>query len=186
MEAVKEIVAEKGMDGFSIRQAAERTGINEALIYRDFDTKNHLLDVCYKDVQDKVSRIYDGLPELDLSTQEKVTEALRDMWMMPFLFLLEHKSDTLFLRSYRESSYRSKLLIASQNREPSYFFDTRDKFATIFPKNMDPMYSWVYIIDISIELAVKMLKGELPNTKESVMTIWNIMYGGLLSSTAAM
>ena len=50
IEAVKKIVAEKGMDGFSIRQAAELTGINEALIYRDFYTKDQLLDICYKEV----------------------------------------------------------------------------------------------------------------------------------------
>ena len=182
IEAVKRIIAQKGMNGFSIRQAAEMTGINEALIYRDFYTKDQLLEACYQSVEDAIYQIYANIGPLDLSTPEQNLNAMREMWMKSFCFLLEHKDDTLFIRSYRESSYRQKLLKAGAKRQPKYFFEARDKFASVLPKNLDMHLTWVYVIDIAIEFAVKILQGKLPNTEEAITKIWLLMYQGLSQS----
>lgn len=177
--AVKSVVAQKGMNGFSIRQVAELTGINEALIYRDFYTKDNLLFACYESVEDSVSLIYEKIDPLALETPEQTVLALKEMWMRSFCYLLKNKDDTLFIRSYRESSYRQKLLEAGRNREPKYFFDARDKFVMILPPNINVHFTWIYLIDIGIEFAVKILKKELPDTEESINTIWNLVYHGI-------
>jgi AcrR family transcriptional regulator len=179
IQAVKEIVRKKGMDGFSIRQAAELTGINESLIYRDFYTKDNLLDICYKQIQDEIAQIYVVLGPLDLSTEEQTVAAMKDMWMKSFCYLIEHPDNAIFLRNYRESSYRKKLLISGLKREPKYFFEARDKFAIVLPQNIDIHCTWVYIIDLSLEMAVKMILGELPKDDAAVERVWNIMYTGL-------
>lgn len=176
--AVKKIVAEKGMDGFSIRQVADYTGINEALIYRDFMTKDHLLDICYKQVQDEVAEIYAGIGPFHLEDPQEAFLALKEMWMKSFRYLLDHKDNALFVRNYRESSYREKLLEAGRRREPKYFFDARDKFATALPTKIDLHCTWIYIIDLSLVFAAKILLGELPNTERSVLKVWKMMYTG--------
>lgn len=178
-DAVRAIVAEKGMDGFSIRQAAERTNINEALIYRDFGTKDQLLDICYQNVQDEIAEIYTVLGPLDLSTPELTYVAMKDMWMKSFQYLLDHKENALFIRNYRESSYREKLLISGQQRKPKYFFEARDKFALVLPKGIDIRCAWIYILDVSLEFAVHMLKGELESDPEHIQLTWEIMFEGL-------
>ena len=185
IEAVKKIVAEKGMDGFSIRQAAELTGINEALIYRDFYTKDQLLDICYKEVQDEVAQIYGTIGPLTLNTEEQTISAMKHMWMASFQYLLDHRDNTLFLRNYRESSYRQKLLEASEKREPKYFFDARDKFAMVLPSDIDMHCTWVYVIDFSIEFAMRILTGELPLDQKSVSHIWQLMFNGLCANILA-
>lgn len=180
IEAVKKMVAEKGMDGFSIRQVAEFTGINEALIYRDFYTKDNLLDICYKDVQDEVAQIYDVLGPLHLDTQEQTYAALKDMWMKSFQYLLDHGENAIFMRNYRESSYRAKLLESGKNREPKYFFDARDKFVMVLPSHIDLHFTMIYIIDLSLEFATKILLSELPNNQDSIQKVWELMYTGLV------
>jgi hypothetical protein len=42
--------------------------------------------------------------------------------------------------------------------------------------------TWVYVIDIAIEFAVKILQEELPNTEEAITKIWLLMYRGLSQS----
>jgi AcrR family transcriptional regulator len=179
MEAVKKIVAEKGLDGFSIRQVAELTGINETMIYRDFYTKDQLLDVCYKEVQNEIADICGTIGPLTLNTREQAITAIKDMWTTCFQYLLEHRDNTLFMRNYRESSYRQKLLEASDNRKPKYFFDARDKFAMVLSSDIDMHCTWIYVIDFSIEFAMRILTGELPQDENSVSRIWQIMFNGL-------
>ena len=43
MDATMQMVAAKGLDSFSVAQTANFASINEALVYRDFGTKENLL-----------------------------------------------------------------------------------------------------------------------------------------------
>lgn len=43
MDATMRIVAEKGLESFAVLQAAKLAHVNEALVYRDFGTKENLL-----------------------------------------------------------------------------------------------------------------------------------------------
>lgn len=89
MDATMRIVAEKGLESFAVLQAAKLAHVNEALVYRDFGTKENLLFECYNLVANEVAGLYDDAPELVLADDEKMFEQFHEMWIDYFTFLIK-------------------------------------------------------------------------------------------------
>jgi TetR/AcrR family transcriptional regulator, repressor for neighboring sulfatase len=78
LAATSELVAERGPDGFSVREIAARAGVNHALVHRHFGTKADVLEqMLAADAEAVVAAVVDsGLPTRGRAGGEVVAELL--------------------------------------------------------------------------------------------------------------
>lgn len=78
LTATSSLVAERGPDGFSVRDIAARAGVNHALVHRHFGTKADVLEqMLAADAQDVVEAIVEsGLPTQGVASPDVVAELL--------------------------------------------------------------------------------------------------------------
>lgn len=184
IDATMQVVAERGLESFSVLQVAKKVGINEALVYRDFGTKEHLLYVCYHDVAQEVAILYNATRQIDMSSTEAVICCLHDIWLKYFMFLVRNGHKTIYYLSYRDSEHIHTYL-EKENREESANFDAFLHLiqpllqAIPLPCEMNMDYVWTYIMDTSAIFAKKIIRGELPNSLTSYENIWNLLSKGI-------
>ena len=178
------IVAEKGLESFAVLQAAKLAHVNEALVYRDFGTKENLLFECYNLVANEVAGLYDDAPELVLADDEKMFEQFHEMWIDYFTFLIKNDYKTLYYQSYRDSEHiKTYVQKEAEGKTADFTGLTRVVEPVIkafpLPEGMSMHYIWTYLMDISAVFAKRIIRKELPDTKESYEFIWNLMASGL-------
>src|SRR5688572_27532370 len=78
LSATKDLVAERGPDGFSVREIATRAGINHALVHRHFGTKADVLEqMLAADAEAVVNAVLEsGLPTSGEAPGDVVAELL--------------------------------------------------------------------------------------------------------------
>src|SRR3954453_6082672 len=78
LTATSALVAERGPDGFSVRDIAARAGVNHALVHRHFGTKADVLEqMLAADANVVVSAVLEsGLPTRGAASPEVVAELL--------------------------------------------------------------------------------------------------------------
>src|SRR5690242_12143162 len=78
LAATRELVGERGPDGFSVREIATRAGVNHALVHRHFGTKADVLElVLTEESRAVVQAIADsGLPTSGSAPGEVVAQLL--------------------------------------------------------------------------------------------------------------
>jgi len=79
LSATTELVAERGPDGFSVREIAARAGVNHALVHRHFGTKADVLEQALAVEADAVvtSMQSSGLPlTADAASPESISQLL--------------------------------------------------------------------------------------------------------------
>lgn len=184
MDATMRIVAEKGLESFAVLQAAKLAHVNEALVYRDFGTKENLLFECYNLVANEVAGLYDDAPELVLADDEKMFEQFHEMWIDYFTFLIKNDYKTLYYQSYRDSEHIKTYVQKEAEGKTSDFTGLIHVVEPVMkafplPEGMSMHYIWTYLMDISAVFAKRIIRKELPDTKESYEFIWNLMASGL-------
>jgi len=85
LSATRELVAERGPDGFSVREIAARAGVNHALVHRHFGTKSDVLEqMLALDAAAVVAAVTDaGLPTQGAAGADVVTELLEVLAARP-------------------------------------------------------------------------------------------------------
>jgi AcrR family transcriptional regulator len=85
LSATRDLVAERGPDGFSVREIAARAGVNHALVYRHFGTKSDVLrEMLALDAAALVAAITEaGLPTRGAAGPDVVTELLEVLAARP-------------------------------------------------------------------------------------------------------
>jgi Transcriptional regulator len=179
MDAAMKMVAEKGLDSFSVAQAAAAANINEALVYRDFGTKENLLNECYMSVNKQILDLYKNEYMPAGCSNEDLFEEMCDHWHLFFECLINSGYKTLFLQQYRDSTYKMDPVMqqkAGQN-------DVKIVFKNIFlayAKNKEDIdYISTYLIDGSILFAKRIICKEVQNDEEIYQKVWRLLGGGL-------
>src|SRR5687768_6549519 len=85
LTATSALVAERGPDGFSVREIAARAGVNHALVHRHFGTKSDVLkEMLALDAAAVVAAVTDaGLPTSGTAGADVVTELLEVLAARP-------------------------------------------------------------------------------------------------------
>lgn len=186
MDATMKIVSEKGLESFAVLSAAKLAKVNEALVYRDFSTKENLLYECYNLVAKEVASLYENAPVIDLSDSTKSYTQVRDMWFAYFSFLVKNGYKTIYYQSYRDSYHMHTYIEKEKNGEAAKFTDFLSAIEPIFqtiplPAGMTMNHVWTFIMDTSALFAKRVIRGELPDTQESYENIWNFIAFGMTS-----
>lgn len=184
MDATMRVVAEKGLESFAVLQAAKLAQVNEALVYRDFGTKENLLFECYNTVAEEVAELYRDVKPIDFSdTQATYTQA-HDIWYTYFAFLVQNGYKTVFYQQYRDSNHIHTYMEKEAEGKTADF--------TPFLSALQPLLAsveltnglthdhvWTYLMDTSTIFAKRIIRGQLENTPESYEAIWNMLAFGI-------
>jgi AcrR family transcriptional regulator len=183
MDAAIRTVAEKGLESFSVAQAAARANINEALVYRDFGTKENLLCECFIHVNHEMLDAFKNEQKLKTKNETNVLARAHSHWMILFAKLIDSDYKTLFYQQYRDSSYKMK----EAEKQKIKQYDVKTVFAHSFvqflkdPNDID--YVSTFIIDGMVLFAKMIICKELPNNEETYERIWELMNSGLQGLT---
>lgn len=184
IDATMQIVAENGLNGFSMKKVTERAGVSEALVYRYFPTKDELLYASFESVNKRIAALFDSfvLPAFD--SPQAVESAVRSLWLMYFDFLVKAKHCTVFYFDYRDSNYIRRIK-ANEREVGETYFRSFSKLIAVFNERfgiferMSSDHLWTYILDTTGLFAKRLIRGELPSTPESYETIWRLIFGGI-------
>ena len=186
MKATMDIVAEGGLNNFSMKKVTDRVGVSEALVYKHFQTKDNLLYSCFERTHMEIGRLLGTLNVLKSQyTQTELYQAVRMYWTIYFGFLIKNGNATLYYFLYRDSSYIKDIHEHDDEARRSYFlefgdfFDLIDKKYNIYQK-VAGEHLWMYILDVTGLFAKRVILGELPNTPDSIENIRQLIFGGIM------
>lgn len=115
--AACEQIAEKGFEGFRVRDVASQVGINNATLHYYFPTKEALIQAVVDYIMGQFLTVHDPNlpkePETPLEAlQAHFSDILYQMQVLPWLFLVLHE---LFLRSRRDPAIHAILKESDRN-----------------------------------------------------------------------
>lgn len=179
------IVAEGGLSTFSMKKVTQLVGVSEALIYRHFETKDKLLYICFETVHKQIAALFKAVPPQVPRTEQELRLWIYNMWMTYFSFLVQNDYRTIFYFEYRDSPYIHDVRKSDKEVKETYFesfvkmYNAYEQAFQIRSK-VSEEHLWTYILDTSGIFAKRIIRGELPNTKESYDIIWRLISGGIL------
>lgn len=189
MDATMQIVAEQGLTALSTRLAARRAGVSDGLMYRFFESKDELLYACFESVHREIAGLFDGLPEelaangMDAAKVDP-SQLMHSIWEKYFRFLIQNGYKTLFYFEYRNSSYIKQIRDRDEDVRATYFGGfmgimnlAEEMFH--FKEKISEEILWSYILDTSGMFAGRIIRGELPDTEETITQVWQLMGNGL-------
>jgi len=179
-----EVVAESGLDTFSVKQVSEKARVNESLIYRDFGTRTHLLEVCYLTINHNLANIYSQVILPDELDEKMIMNTIHDMWLKYLDYMVEHKNETKFYSAYCNSSLGWKIKL---NEDPEISTSNAVKATQrILLWNSDRNLKWknifnLYITDGTTIFAKRLIDGVIPDSPESREMIWLLFSQGIVN-----
>ncbi len=185
LDATMRVVAENGLDNFSMKKVTNRIGVSEALIYKYFSSKENLLYTCFESVHKRIAALYNGVKIPAISTAEEIYNFSRALWTTYFTFLVDNGYKTIYYFDYRDSPHIRKITERDDEAKHTYFKDFAvllHALADRFPlkQEIDSPFLWTYILDTSGVFAKRVIRGELPSNEETFERIWQLLSGGIL------
>ncbi|MBR6093849.1 MAG: TetR/AcrR family transcriptional regulator [Lachnospiraceae bacterium] len=110
------VVAENGIDTFSMKTVTTRLGVSEGLIYKYFDTREGLLFKSFVSFQKEIEHAVLEKTTIDLPGESAGAKRER-IWKELFAFLLESNYKALFYYEYRWSFRYNEYLKLMESSE---------------------------------------------------------------------
>lgn len=185
IDAAMLIVAEGGLDNFSMKKVTGKIGVSEALIYKYYPTKENLLYSCFESVHKSIARLFNGLKTPDFTTAAEVYGFIRELWLKYFTFLVKSGYKTIFYFDYRDSVHIRQIAERDGEVRNTYFKDFSDLMHAFnenfhFAQKSDTSILWTYILDTSGIFAKRIIRGEIADLPVHHEQIWQLLSGGIL------
>lgn len=171
IESTLKICSEKGLVPFSVKQVSRYCSINEALIYRDFSTRENLLHESYKYVIGKHEALFDGI-----NKEEQKDPYI--IWKTYVKYMVSEPEETLFLMDYME-------FYTMTNHSAQTTYDDFKGMLKIYIKQTHRKLSavaWDFLIVNSIRFSTWIILGKTKNTEKRYLEYWNLMAKGFENS----
>lgn len=184
LHTTMDIVAEKGLDGFSMKRVTNRVGVAESLIYKYFETKENLLKQCFMYVNGRIADLFSDVRMPSINSPEDIEQFLRGQWERYFYFMVDNGKHSMFYYIYRESNYLQDILMrnnAQVAKDMEKFMElTNGLLAQININRNVPMdYIWLYILEGTGMFVKQVIRQDLKREEIDIDSIWLLMYGGL-------
>lgn len=184
MQKTMDIVAEKGLDGFSMKQVTDRLGLSEALLYKYFSTKENLLYQCFMSVNKQIAGLFVGmeLPQGDIAA---VGEFVHRQWEQYFRFMVNNGSRSLFYYAYRESTYLQKVLMCNnaevaQDMQPFMQIMKGIAGEVGLKAEVSTDYIWLYLLEGTGNFVKYIIRNNMKLEDVDIDGIWKLLSGGLM------
>ncbi len=106
LDAAREIIAELGIDGLSMRALAERADYSPSTLYRYFEDKDDILDALAKQAADAVQ----ATPSKRTTASDDPLDSLLQSGLRLYDFACEHPMQYQLMTSATRSSPKSWML----------------------------------------------------------------------------
>ena len=175
------VVAENGIDTFSMKTVTTRLGVSEGLIYKYFDTREGLLFKSFVAFEAQISELMKNYAEETIEG-ETLEQRGERIWKGYFNFLLENNYKSLFYFEYRWS-YRYADYRKMANSVNSEYFDSMQEFAKAIlghpaKSTMDrENVSWV--IENTGFYVKKVLLGDMEKNDEIIHKVYRLIFFGV-------
>lgn len=179
-----DVVSRVGLEGFSVRQVTSGVGVSSRLVYKYFDTKENFLFECFLYVDREIAAGFDDLMSRVSFEDPAAVDAVRQIWIPYFKFMVGLGNQALFYYAYRDSSHIDAVIKHDAVSAESYFkgFTSYVNELNIPETPLGSMSEdvlWTYIIDCTGMFAKRMIRGEIPNNDETIEQIWRLISRGL-------
>lgn len=167
IEGTVRVVARDGLDKATTKAIAADVGLNEANIYRCFESKEDLLCAAFR--MEDVNFAYFLKQNLHVMHVQNTTWKDRafQLWSVSWRFILERRDDCLFYLQYYYSANCRKYAYEEHLKCFQEMFTTMEQ--TFKPEaNVNMVLHQVY--DTMLSFAARVLAGEMPD--DDVTTQW--------------
>lgn len=169
-------VADVGIDHATTKLLATNAGVNEVYIYRIFGGKDELFKETFFHIdRNFVAALAKFSPILhqrgiDIETSFKLH--FKEIWHYA---LSDKEQCSFFIRYYYSRCYTND---TSKARKEIYTKIIK-KFNTAFVHGTDTWWLFNHLLDVTFSSAVKVLRGEIPDTQETEEKICNLIYAAI-------
>lgn len=183
LQAAMDTVAEKGLEGFSMKQVTNRVGLSEALLYKYFDSKENLLLQCYLSVNQQIAELFADVqlpPQWNLLAQYNL---VHQQWERYFRFMVENGNRSLFYYAYRDSGNLQKVLmrnnIQAAQDMASFMMLTRGLTNGKLCSGIPEDYIWMFLLESTGAYVKYAIRNQIPIEQIDTDSIWLLISGGL-------
>lgn len=131
IDAAFALVAEVGLENFSMAKVAAKAGTSERLIYNHFKTKEALLSTCFASINADLSEVFSDPALLDWQNADSTVEFIRVLWLRFFEYLVCSGNRAIFLFEYRNSTRFRESAEKDPILSDCYFSDFTQMFHSI-------------------------------------------------------
>lgn len=184
IEKTIEIVAEKGLEGFSTRQISKALGISTSNIYIYYKSKDELLYDCFLYVNKEIAEKLKEFKEPENYEKDTLTSYFREIWIEYFLFQINNDKHSLYYYAYRESNNLGRILVRNNKAVKDEMNPFISKMAYIgaqlgFQDVMNCDYLWVYLLDSTGALVKHIIRKNIAFEEDIIDETWNLIFGGI-------
>lgn len=183
LEATMDIVAEKGLEGFSMKQVSNRIGVSEALLYKYFDTKDNLLYQCFLLVNREIAGLFVGVKTPAAWNIPGRIRFVHQQWERYFRFMVGNGSRSLFYYAYRDSAYLQSILMknnadVAHDMQP-FMQLTHGVVDGKLRSGIPTDYMWLFLLESTGAFVKNAIRDNLPMEEIDVDSIWLLVSSGL-------
>lgn len=183
-ESTMRIVAEKGMVGLSMRKVSKSSGVNESMIYRDFESKEKLLRSCYDSVNDYFTEELKNNIERKIESEDSFLESAEELWNEYTELLIDSDYKTLYYCEYRDM-HKMYMGIEDVGRvnESIAGYDASSKSGMPEELNLEKIkaqeYAFQFFVESATAYAKKVIRREIKDTDENRKLTWLLLCQGI-------
>ena len=184
IETTIDIVAEKGLEGFSLREIAKKLDISHTNVYAYYKTKEELLLDCFYMVNEEIASVFDSLDIPANIEASGAHEIFHKVWEKYFNFMIDNGNHSLFYYAYRESDALKKVFMRNNNTtasEMAHFMEEFEQlcFALSLDENVDMDYLFAFLLDGTGVFVKHIIKGNIEPESVDINQVWLLISGGL-------
>lgn len=182
VESTIKVGAREGIEKVTTRKIAAGAGLAEAYIYQHCKDKTELLQESFLEIRSRIGRSLEYVVSRFDAKNAHVDYIARILWCAYWNYLLEHEEELRFFMNFHHSGYFTEEMA---HRWPESFMT----FGRLMVE-MDRLYHVssvtsvpVMIVHIetgTMDLALAYLRGQVPQTPESVETIYRAIMKPLM------
>lgn len=175
-EATISYVAEYGLENVTTKKVAVSMEISEGTIFNNFPNKKALLEECFYYIDRQVdvalkAVLFEGL---------NIKKNIRLLWFSYFNFFVEHGNYAKFYQQFRQSFYFDRDVKCGQVNSFSFFAKFAKANSHFFGFNQE--FYWIFLIETSLNFAVRIANGTLPGTPKDIERIYNLISYGFIGN----
>lgn len=165
-----EMATTRAISGY--RKEIRNVKLNEAHIYRVFETKEKLFAETFKKLDDEVlSVIKTALAEFD--TDKDARSQYEALFFRFWRFLLQNEAKCKYYTRYYHSVYFKNGVYAAHKKN---FEAMIEKITPAFVFGADVWSIFHHVLTALLNFAVRVYNGELENSDENTYHIFNVVY----------
>lgn len=187
LQTTMDIVAEKGLDGFSMKQVTTRMGVAESLLYKYFGTKENLLYQCFLVVNRQIGALFENVTLPPACDEAAIAAFVQQQWERYFLFMVGNGSRSLFYYSYRDSRYLSGALMGNNPEMAQAMAGSVRMMQGIVAGagvslKVPADYAWLYLLESTGSFVRYIIRNGLDLKEVDLNSVWRLVSGGLLGA----